>query len=868
MTSKATAKYRLNYQPPLFTIDSVALDFDLNTHATKVLSTLSVRRVGMHNEPLILDGESLTLLSVRVAGDLVSPSDYVVEKNSLQLSHVPDEFELTIETEVDPANNTTLEGLYKSGGAYCTQCEAEGFRRITYYLDRPDVLAVFTTTVRADKAEFPYLLSNGNLVAKGDEQGSRHFVTWHDPYPKPCYLFALVAGDFDRLDDSFTTNEGRDVALQLYVDKGNLGRAEFAMESLKAAMKWDEERFGLAYDLDIYMIVAVDFFNMGAMENKGLNIFNAKYVLADASTATDQDFLNIESVIGHEYFHNWTGNRITCRDWFQLSLKEGLTVFRDQEFSGDMSMRSVHRINDIRILRTHQFAEDASPMAHAIRPDKVIEMNNFYTVTVYNKGAEVIRMLHTLLGEEGFQKGMRLYIERHDGEAATCEDFIAAMESANATDFSIFRRWYEQAGTPRVEFNEFYDAQNKRYHLTVRQHTPATPDQAVKKPFHIPMRILFYTATGQRMQLAHPELVNDVVSITESEQSFVFEGVEEQPIPGLFANFSAPVRIEYAYSEQQLLTLLAHSDDPFIAWDSAQQLYLKAIQDAISLDHAVSLSATFYEALKTQLAREDSDPALVALLLQLPSAEVVAGEYEQIPVEGIARACSQLKQQISSQLKDILWRTWMRTKPAAPYAFKASATAQRMLANTCLGYLALNSDTKIDEALKAHFKADNLTDELAALQAAVHSGHSLANEFIQDFAQRWQSNSLVMDKWLAVQASNPAEGTLERVKSLTEHPAFSYANPNRVYSLIATFTHNITQLHQADGAAYQWLAQVIRQLNNSNPQVASRLVSSLLQWKRLDSQRQKLLKAELEALRTLPDLANDVFEKVEQSLAN
>lgn len=880
MSQQPTAKYRKDYQAPRFLIQSVDLDIDLHDHQTRVISRLQMQRnpnlmdingATGDNGALELDGENLTLESISVDGEQLSPSQYQVTAQSLRIEELPAQFELVIETTLDPANNTALEGLYKSGGAFCTQCEAEGFRRITYYLDRPDVLAVFTTTVHAQKKQFPYLLSNGNQVDHGDEPEGRHFVKWHDPHPKPCYLFALVAGDFDLLNDSYTTKEGRDVALQLFVDKGNLERGRFAMDSLKAAMKWDEERFGLAYDLDIYMIVAVGFFNMGAMENKGLNVFNDKYVLADAKTATDQDFLNVESVIGHEYFHNWTGNRITCRDWFQLSLKEGLTVFRDQEFSGDMSMRPVHRINDIRIMRTHQFAEDASPMAHPIRPDKVIEMNNFYTVTVYNKGAEVIRMLHTLLGEAGFQAGMQCYVERHDGQAVTCEDFVAAMEAANGRDLKQFRRWYEQAGTPEVTVTETYDAATQVYQLHCQQRTPATPGQASKAPFHIPMRVVFYDEHGTPMALQCEEQASDVLSITQAEQVFTFKNVVSQPVAGLFAGFSAPVRIKAQYSESQLLTLLGASQDPFIGWDSAQQLYLNAIRQAVESGEPLRLSSAVFDALREQLTNPERDPALLALLLQTPSEEAVSGEYQTIDIDAIHNACQALKGQIGEQLQDTLQQTWQAFKPTGAYTFEAGAIARRMLANTCLSYLALNGKAVQQDAsgevLRAHFKGDNMTDQLAALQAAVHSQHPVADELVADFAAQWQDTPLVMDKWLAVQASAPHSSTLAKVKALTEHSAFTFANPNRVYALLATFSHNLAQLHQADGAGYKFLVHVIKRLNQSNPQVASRLLSSLLQWRKLDPKRQQLLKAELESLRALPDLANDLFEKVEQSLS-
>src|SRR5690554_5282374 len=538
MSQAPQAKYRKDYQPAPFTIDKVSLDIELDEHNTRVVSELAVRRHGQHQQPLVLDGEALTLVSVQVDGQPLETNQYHVDDHSLTIGSLGDACTLRIETEIGPATNTALEGLYKSGDAYCTQCEAEGFRRITYYLDRPDVLAEFTTTVRAERQGFPHLLSNGNKIAAGESPDylsdrPRHYVTWHDPHPKPSYLFAVVAGDFDLLEDTFTTQEGRHVDLQLFVDKGNLGRAQFAMQALKDSMRWDETRFGLSYDLDIYMIVAVDFFNMGAMENKGLNVFNAKYVLGDPQTATDQDFLNIESVIGHEYFHNWTGNRITCRDWFQLSLKEGLTVFRDQEFSADRGMRAVNRIQDVRIMRTHQFEEDAGPMAHPIRPDKVVEMNNFYTVTVYNKGAEVIRMLHTLLGEEGFQAGMRLYVSRHDGQAVTCDDFVAAMADANHKDLTVFQQWYSQAGTPTLSVTQAYSAATKQLTLNFSQYIPATPGQSHKNPTHVPVLLSAYTRAGKLLTLQHAQLPkhesgSQLFELTEHQATVVIDAVEEE----------------------------------------------------------------------------------------------------------------------------------------------------------------------------------------------------------------------------------------------------------------------------------------------------------------------------------------------------
>ncbi|MGL5421068.1 MAG: aminopeptidase N, partial [Plesiomonas shigelloides] len=577
MQTEPQAKYRKDYRAPDYTITDVALDFDLSADDTVVTAVSHLVRQSEHAQPLVLNGEGLMLVSVAVNG--LPVTDYQQDSHSLTINGLPAECELTIITRFSPAKNTALSGLYQSGEALCTQCEAEGFRRITYFLDRPDVLARYQTKITADKARYPYLLSNGNRVASGELADGRHWMQWSDPFPKPSYLFALVAGDFDVLRDTFTTRSGRDVALELYVDRGNLDRADWAMESLKQSMRWDENRFGLEYDLDIYMIVAVDFFNMGAMENKGLNVFNSKFVLAKAETATDTDYLDIERVIGHEYFHNWTGNRVTCRDWFQLSLKEGLTVFRDQEFSSDLGSRAVNRINNVRVMRGAQFAEDASPMAHPIRPDKVIEMNNFYTVTVYEKGSEVIRMMHTLLGEEAFQAGMRLYFERHDGSAATCEDFVKAMEDASGIDLTQFRRWYSQAGTPQLQVRDEYDAKQQVYRLHVCQSTPPTPEQTEKLALHIPLDIELYAEDGAVIPLqSGGQAVSSVLNVTEPEQTFVFEQVPQAPVISLLREFSAPVKLDYPYTDKQLTFLMAHARNDFARWDAAQMLIGKYVR--------------------------------------------------------------------------------------------------------------------------------------------------------------------------------------------------------------------------------------------------------------------------------------------------
>ena len=575
MTQQPQAKYRHDYRAPDYQITDIDLTFDLDAEKTVVTAISQAVRHGAPDAPLRLDGEDLTLVSIHVND---APwAAYKEEEGALIISDLPERFTLRIVNEISPAANTALEGLYQSGDALCTQCEAEGFRHITWYLDRPDVLPRFTTKIIADKSKYPFLLSNGNRVAQGELENGRHWVQWQDPFPKPCYLFALVAGDFDVLRDTFTTRSGREVALELYVDRGNLDRAPWAMTSLKNSMKWDETRFGLEYDLDIYMIVAVDFFNMGAMENKGLNIFNSKYVLARTDTATDKDYLDIERVIGHEYFHNWTGNRVTCRDWFQLSLKEGFTVFRDSEFSADMNSRTVKRVEDVAFLRTNQFAEDAGPMAHPVRPDSFIEISNFYTLTVYEKGSEVVRMIHTLLGAEGFRKGSDLYFQRHDGQAVTCDDFVKAMEDANGVDLTQFKRWYSQSGTPRLAVEGEYDAAARRYTLTVRQSCPPTPGQPSKEPFVIPLELGLLDGQGHELPLrlegeAVAQGGNRVLAVTEAEQRFVFVEVPEQPLPSLLRGFSAPVKLSFPYSRDQLLFLMQHDSDGFNRWEAGQQL--------------------------------------------------------------------------------------------------------------------------------------------------------------------------------------------------------------------------------------------------------------------------------------------------------
>ncbi len=866
MSQAPQAKYRKDYQAPSHTITDIDLTFDLFDNDTIVTAVSKVIQKG-ELTTLELDGEGLELRSVKVNGE--DWAHHEVKEASLVLSDLPAEFELEIITKIDPEANTALEGLYKSGGAFCTQCEAEGFRRITYYLDRPDVLAKYTTKVIADKGTYPYLLSNGNRIAEGDAENGRHWVQWQDPHPKPAYLFALVAGDFDVLRDNYTTMSGRNVELEIFVDKGNLDRAPHAMTSLINSMKWDEERFGLEYDLDIYMIVAVDFFNMGAMENKGLNIFNSKFVLANDQTATDRDYLGIEAVIGHEYFHNWTGNRVTCRDWFQLSLKEGLTVFRDQEFSSDLGSRAVNRIDNVRIIRGPQFAEDSSPMSHPIRPDKVIEMNNFYTLTVYEKGSEVIRMYHTLLGEEGFQKGMKLYFERHDGTAATCEDFVSAMEDATGVDLQQFRLWYSQSGTPTLRVNSEYNADAKTYALTVEQFTEATHDQAEKQALHIPFDIELYDDKGQVIPLIiNGESVHNVLDIKQDKQTFVFENVDVNPVPSLLREFSAPVKLEYGYSDEELIFLMKHATNDFARWDASQMLLAKYIRQNVvnvQASEEVKLSEELIDAFRGVLLDANLEPAFIAQVLSLPSINEITGWYQQIDIDAVNTVLNSITLSLSKELEDELSATY-HTLKQADYSIEHDAIGKRALRNQCLQFLA-HTENGNQLVQEQYASANNMTDTIAAMTAANNAQLECRETLMADYSDKWKHDGLVMDKWFVLQGSNPAEDALEKVKATMSHEAFSLKNPNRIRSLIGSFlSANPVHFHDKSGSGYLFAGEILRQLNDTNPQVASRLIDPLLKFRKYDESRQALIRAELEKLKAMDNLAKDLFEKVTKAL--
>lgn len=852
-----TAKRLADYTAPAFSISYVDLCFELNSEATRVTSVLQIKR-NLADVALKLDGQQLTLISVAIDGRLLGAADYQLDAESLTIFTVAQQCELTIICDIAPKHNTALEGLYMAGDTYCTQCEAEGFRRISYFPDRPDVLAEYNVTIKADAKRYPYLLSNGNKISEHiDDQGLR-VVQWHDPFPKPCYLFALVAGDFDVLTDEFITQSGRKVSLQLFVDKGAITKGSFALESLKRAMQWDEQRYGLEYDLDIYMVVAVDFFNMGAMENKGLNIFNSKYVLADAASATDRDYFNIESIIGHEYFHNWTGNRVTCRDWFQLSLKEGLTVFRDQEFSADMGSATLCRIDAVKLIRTAQFAEDASPMAHPIRPEQVLEMNNFYTVTVYDKGAEVIRMLQTLLGRDTFAAGLKLYLQRHDGQAATCDDFLQAMQDVAAQDLSQFRLWYSQSGTPLLTATQHYDATRSQLTLSLAQQTPPTTEQADKQPLLIPVQIeLLYSSKAPQRHLL---LLNEI------EQQYLFEGITEAPVVVWLEHFSAPVKLSAQYSDDDLLLIASQATDGVARWDAMQQFWSRQVaQQIASGATGVVLPTALFKLLQHWLEQPGTDKAMTAELLTLPDFDTLAEQYQLVPVDSLLSSLRQFKQLLAEQLAASFSNCYNALK-TGPYQYQDHDVGVRRLRAVCLNYLAqLNNNQPL---LHAHYtNSDNMTDTMAALTAAQQSESEVFSQLINDFGKRWQHDALVMDKCFALVASQPNDQVFEAIDTMLTHPLFSWKNPNRVRALFSAFSlRNPQQFHRTDGKGYQLLADTVLRLDPLNPQVAARLVTPLLSWRRFDADRQQQMRAALQQIAGQSNISNDVYEKVSRSL--
>lgn len=875
--------YLKDYQAPDYLIDETHLTFELFEDHTLVHAQLVMRRnpaAGAGLPPLVLDGQQLELLSVALDDRELSAGDYQLSDSHLTLQPSSASFVIDSSVRIHPESNTALEGLYKSSGMFCTQCEAEGFRKITYYLDRPDVMSKFTTTLSAAQHDYPVLLSNGNPIASGSEEGGRHWATWEDPFMKPAYLFALVAGDLWCVEDSFTTMSQRDVALRIYVEPENIDKCQHAMDSLKKSMKWDEEVYGREYDLDIFMIVAVNDFNMGAMENKGLNIFNSSCVLAKAETATDAAHQRVEAVVAHEYFHNWSGNRVTCRDWFQLSLKEGFTVFRDAEFSADMHSRTVKRIEDVAYLRTHQFAEDAGPMAHPVRPDAFMEISNFYTLTVYEKGSEVVRMIRTLVGAEGFRKGSDLYFERHDGQAVTCDDFIRAMEEANGIDLSQFKRWYSQAGTPRLEVSESYDAAANSYRLHFRQSCPATPGQAEKQPFVIPVELALLDAQGCELPL---QLVSEdaavgtsrVLQVTEAEQAFTFVNLAEKPLPSLLRGFSAPIKLSFPYSRDQLMFLMQHDSDGFNRWEAGQQLSVQVLQELIAQHQrgeTLVMDQRLVEACRTLLADDSLDQAMVAEMLSLPGEAYLTEISVVADVEAIHVAREFARKQLADALFDLLWRRYQRnreTSRASAYVAEAEHFARRSLQNIALSYLMLSGKAEVLAACLEQFEsADNMTERLAALAVLVNSPFETEKAAaLASFAEFFKDNALVMDQWFSVQAACALPGALQRVEQLMQHPAFTLKNPNKVRALIGAFAgQNLLGFHQADGSGYRFLADQVITLNALNPQIASRLLAPLTRWAKYGSARQAQMKAELQRILDTGELSSDVYEVVSKSL--
>jgi aminopeptidase N len=870
--------HRKDYRVPDYLVDRVDLDVRLDPAATEVTARLAVRRNPAASEglPLVLDGQELELVGLRLDGEPLGANRYSQDDEHLTIEAVPAAFALEITSRTRPDQNTALEGLYLSNGVFCTQCEAEGFRRITWFPDRPDVMAVYRTRIEADRAQYPVLLSNGNLVEQGELPEGRHFAVWHDPFPKPSYLFALVAGDLARLEDRFTTRSGRDVLLEIYADAKDIDKCDHAMASLKRAMKWDEDRFGLEYDLDRFMIVAVSDFNYGAMENKGLNIFNTKYVLAKPETATDADFLGIETVVAHEYFHNWTGDRVTCRDWFQLSLKEGLTVFRDQEFSSDLHSRAVKRISDVRRLRATQFIEDAGPLAHPVRPDSYVEIGNFYTATVYEKGAEVIRMLHTLIGEAAFQRGMRIYFERHDGQAVTCEDFVAAMEAGSGRNLDRFRLWYSQAGTPRLTVRGAYDAERRTYTLTARQAVPDTPGQSGKQPMPIPLAMALLAPDGAPVPLrlaGEPQAAGSsrILELDQAEQSFTFTGVPAAPVPSLLRGFSAPVVLDAGLGDEALRFLMAHDFDPFVRWEAghsyATRLML-ALIGARSEGRPPTPDRGLADAFVATLAAPGLERAFVAQALVLPAESYVGEQMAVIDVDGIHAVRELLRRTLGERLQARWLETYERHGSDAPYSIEAEAIGRRALKNLALAYLVASGSAPGGALCAAQLeRADNMTDRIAALGLLAESELPQRADALASFYERWRDDPLVIDKWFALQAQAQRPDAVEQVARLLGHAAFTLKNPNRARALIGAFAAgNPTGFHRADGAGYALVADQLLALDRLNPQVAARMLTPLGRWRRYDPGRQELMRAQLERILATLNLSRDSFEIASKSL--
>ncbi len=885
LTPSPSTIYLKDYTPPAFLIATIDLDVDLQEELARVHARLAVRRNPQAVErggPLVLNGDDLELESVALDGRTLAPAEYELDGEHLTIAGVPERFTLETVVVIHPRKNTKLMGLYASKDGYFTQCEAEGFRRITFFIDRPDVMARYTTTIHADQARLPFLLSNGNPVASGADPAragsvqARHWVRWEDPFPKPSYLFAMVAARLERLEDTFVTMSGKQVRLSIFVEPGKLDQCGFAMQALKKSMQWDEQVFGLELDLDHYMIVAVGDFNMGAMENKGLNIFNTKYVLARADIATDTDFMLIDRVVGHEYFHNWTGNRVTCRDWFQLSLKEGLTVFRDQEFGADTYSRPVQRIQEVRALRAAQFPEDAGPMAHPVRPQSYMEISNFYTATVYEKGAEVVRMIHTLTGRESFRRGMDLYFQRHDGQAVTTDDFAQAMQDASGVDLTQFKRWYDQAGTPVVQATGSYDAAARTYTLTLEQSCPPTPGQPAKLPLHIPFGIGLVDAQGEDIPLRleyEPGTLGTsrVLSFTQPQQRFTFVDVPSAPVPSLLRGFSAPVIVKHGYDDDALAHLLAHDSDPFNRWEAGQRLAVNLLLRGVAAQRAggqPEFPGPFASGFARVLDDGARDPAFAAEALALPSESYIAEQMDIVHPDAIHAVRVALRQHLARALRGELLAAYQAFAAAGPYSPDARSAGQRALKNLCLAYLMeLPEPPALELCLHQFNTANNMTDAIAALSAIANAECPERTLALEQFYARWKDEPLVVDKWLAVQAASRLPATLAEVKRLTSHPSFDIRNPNKVYALIRSFAANQARFHAADGAGYAFVAEQILALDALNPQIAARIARAFDRWRKFDSQRQQHARMQLERIRGKAGLSKDTLEVVTKALA-
>ena len=870
-TSVLKSKKRLDYLPPSHTIEKVDLCFDLDPDKTLVISELLVKRLDQNASSLMLDGEALTLISVELNGRALNKDkDYVEHESGLEIFSEEHSFTLVIKNEIAPSSNTSLEGLYFTNNAFCSQCEAEGFRKITYFLDRPDVLASYRVSIRSHNPKLTYLLSNGNLIEDTGFQNGQRTCVWEDPFPKPCYLFALVAGHFDKLEDSYQTASGRNVSLQLFVDEGRLNQGQHALDSLKKSMAWDEQTYGLEYDLDIYMVVAVDFFNMGAMENKGLNVFNSKFVLADPNTATDEDYFNIESIIAHEYFHNWTGNRVTCRDWFQLSLKEGLTVFRDQQFSADMFSDLITRIGQVKVMREHQFAEDAGPMSHPIRPDEVMEMNNFYTVTVYDKGAEVIRMLHTLLGKSGFRQGMDEYFSRHDGQAVTCDDFVNAMADANNIDLTHFARWYEQSGTPLVSVKSTQSDDKNSTILHFEQVNRPTADQAYKKALYLPIKLECFDESGNKLALG---LANDTFVLNKEKDELHIKTQSRLVTPSLLQDFSAPIKIDYQYSVEQLLTILRYSQSDYAKWEATQGIYSHVITACYR--NELNIKQEDEDALTelvNSLTSMSISHAVLAQLLTLPSSESLfqkVPDVEPIKLDNANKMVTNLFADKISLFSSQTYQDLQKQSAEQAYAYEKHQVNTRRLKNVCLLLLAHTTLEHVKELIDVQYKhSDNMTDKLGALKAASIKQEGLFDSLMANFENEYGDDAVVMDKWFALYATASRNDCLAQLDLLQSHPQFTIKNPNKVRSLIGSFAFYNTQgFHQVDGAGYKYVADYLAELDKINPQVAARLITPFIQFASFAPTNQNLMKSQLERLFGLKGLSKDLFEKISKALA-